>query len=177
MLKIFSTQFNGVINKILNQKDEQIEDSARLLVQAITANGTIYLYCKDELNVLLTEAIHSLEPIPQVIRWDGIMPTTIHPADRFIIAARSNEDERVIELAKAIQKEHGLAIGISSVTNKELAGLESIVDIHIDLHCKSGLVPDDNGHRVGNATSLAALFVLFGIRLSLNEILNEQLDD
>ena len=176
MLKIFSTQFNGVINKILTQKDDAIEDSARLLAQAITGEGTIYLYCKDELNAIAMEALHSSEPIPNVALWDGILPETMHSADRFILATRSNEDMEIIEIAKAIQKEHGLVIGISTITNKEVAGLESVVDIHIDLHCKQGLVPDENGNRVGNATTLAALFVLFGIRLSLNEILNEQDD-
>jgi len=173
MLKIFSTQLSGVMNKIVSQKDEAIEDSARLLAQAITGEGTIYLYCKDELNVLATEALHSLEPIRNVTLWDGTLPENMHPADRFILATRFHDDKEIIDLAKTIQKEHGLVIGISTILDKDVCGLESNVDVHIDLHCKKGLVPDENGNRVGNATSLAALFVLFGIRLSLNEILNE----
>lgn len=173
MLKIFTTQFSGIMNKIATN-EEAIEDSARLLAQATIADGTIYLYCKDELQVLISEALHSLEPLKNVVIYNSETMPVLQPSDRFIIATRTNEDEEAILLAKAIQEQHGSVIGISTITANDKEGLEAFVDVHINLHCKKGLVPNELGNRVANATSMAALVVFFGIRLALNEILAEQ---
>lgn len=172
MLKIFTTQFSGIMNKIATN-EEAIEDSARLLAQATIAEGTIYLYCSNELEVIISEALYSLEPLKNVVVVNDQTLTEIQPSDRFIIATRTNQDEEALKLAKAIQAQHGSAIGISTIVSSDSKGLEELVDVHIDLHCKKGLVPDEYGNRVANPTSLAALVAFFGIRLALNEILTE----
>lgn len=172
MLKIFTTQFSGIMNKIATN-EEAIEDSARLLAQATITEGTIYLYCSNELEVIISEALYSLEPLKNVVAINNENLPELQPNDRFIIATRTNEDEEARFLAKAIQAQHGSAIGISTIVSEDKDGLEELVDVHIDLHCKKGLVPDEYGNRVANPTSLAALVTFFGIRLALNEILAE----
>lgn len=172
MLKIFTTQFSGIMNKIATN-EEAIEDSARLLAQATIAEGTIYLYCNNELEVIISEALYSLEPLKKVVVINDQTLPEILPNDRFIIATRTNQDKEACLLAKEIQTQHGSAIGISTIVSSDSGCLEELVDVHIDLHCKKGLVPDEFGNRVANPTSLAALVAFFGIRLALNEILAE----
>lgn len=48
-----------------------------------------------------------------------------------------------------------------------------MADVHIDLRLKKGLLPDELGNRVGYPTSLVALYIYFGLKFTIEEILEE----
>jgi hypothetical protein len=53
------------------------------------------------------------------------------------------------------------------------SGLESLADVHIDLKLAKGMLPSETGGRIGLPTSMAALFLYYGIKFTLDEILSE----
>ncbi|TRY18482.1 DUF2529 family protein, partial [Geobacillus sp. LEMMJ02] len=70
MLKILSTQLTGVFQRISTQEEEQFEDAARLLAQAVISNGTIFIYGIDEMEAVAAEALYGAEKLPNVKRLD-----------------------------------------------------------------------------------------------------------
>jgi hypothetical protein len=51
--------------------------------------------------------------------------------------------------------------------------LDELADVHINLGLKQGLLPDDLGNRYGYPASIAALFVYYGLKFTIDEILAE----
>jgi len=48
-----------------------------------------------------------------------------------------------------------------------------LADVHINLQLLKGLLPDDFGNRYGYPSSMAALYVYYGIKFTIDEILAE----
>ena len=63
MLKIFSTQINGLFKKVMEKEEFNIEDAARLLAQAAVGDGTIYIHGFGEMDGVTTEALKGIEPL------------------------------------------------------------------------------------------------------------------
>ena len=77
-------------------------------------------------------------------------------------------------MARELQEQEIPFVAISTVPpEKNQKGLETIADVHIDLRMTKGLLPDETGNRVGFPTSIAALFVYFGLKFTIEEILEE----
>lgn len=68
MLKIFSTQLSGYFSRVSQKEEMNIEDSARLLAQALIGDGFIYLYGTNEMDGVVTEALFGAEPMKQAKR-------------------------------------------------------------------------------------------------------------
>ncbi len=170
MLKILSTQLVGVFQRISAQEEQQFEDAARLLAQAVIGNGTIFIYGSDEMEAVVAEALHGAERFPNVKRFNMTEVTT---ADRVLIVARFCTDEKAIDIAKQLQKQNIWTIGMSSVKAETTASLVDYVDVHIDLCLKHPLVPTEDGTRVGFPSAIAALFAYHSLALMTQEIVSE----
>ncbi|MCX8002748.1 MAG: DUF2529 domain-containing protein [Anoxybacillus mongoliensis] len=170
MLKILSTQLAGVFQRISAQEEQQLEDAARLLAQAVIGNGTIFIYGIDEMEAVVAEALHGAERLPNVKRFNITEVTT---ADRVLIVARFCTDEKAIDIAKQLQEQNIWTIGMSSVKAETTASLVDYVDVHIDLCLKQPLVPTENGTRVGFPSAIAALFAYHSLALMTQEIVAE----
>ena len=48
-----------------------------------------------------------------------------------------------------------------------------LADVHIDLQLIKGLLPNDAGERFGYPSSMAALYVYYGLKFTIEEILAE----
>ncbi|MBP2242521.1 putative phosphosugar-binding protein [Cytobacillus eiseniae] len=172
MLKMFSTQLSGLFKK-LHEKDEfAMEDTARLLAQAIIGSGKLYIFATNEMNGVAYEATASQEPLKKCERWDAEHSLeNITEADRFLIVSRYSTDADAVELGKFLFEKGIPFAGISTVSANEGESLEKIADIHIDLSLTKGLLPDELGNRFGYPALMAALFVYYGIRFTIDEML------
>ncbi len=169
---MFSTQVLGVFNRLQSQEDLMMEDSARLLAQAIVGSGRVFIFATREMKAVAFEATESQEPLKNTFIWNEDH-RELFETDRFLIVTRYSTDKEAVEMGKRLA-DKGIPFGAIST---DLAnGQESIVDladVHIDLKLIKGLLPDEDGNRFGYPASMAALFVYYGIKFIIDEILAE----
>ncbi|KFZ42372.1 DUF2529 domain-containing protein [Anoxybacillus flavithermus] len=170
MLKILSTQLTGVFQRISAQEEQQFEDAARLLAQAVISNGTIFIYGINEMEAVVAEALHGAEKLPNVKQFNMKEVTT---ADRVLIVSRFCTDEEAIRIAKQLHEQNIWTIGMSSIAEDTKPSLVDYVDVHIDLCLKQPLVPTEDGTRVGFPAAIAALFAYHSLALMTQEIVAE----
>ncbi|MGA9290817.1 MAG: DUF2529 family protein [Anaerobacillus sp.] len=171
MIKIFTTQLMGKFQLIQDQHEMVIEDIARLFAQSITGGGTIYFYGEHELQGAALEAVYGNEKLPSsAILHD---PAVLTDNDCVILFTRFNDDQKTAERAKEF-KEYGAAVvGISATRKDATPALEQNVQFHINTGLTAGLVPNDDGERVGYPSLLTSLYVYHALYLTTREILEE----
>lgn len=172
MLKMFSTQVLGVFNRLYEKEAEMIEDSARLLAQAIISNGKVFIFATKEMKAVAFEATESQEPLYNAFQWTENLHE-ISETDRFLIITRYSTDAEAIKIGKFLT-EKGIPFAAISTDNSN--GNENIIDLadaHINLKLTKGLLPDENGNRFGYPATIAALYVYYGIKFIMDEILAE----
>ena len=174
LLKMFATQLNGLFKRIQENQLESIEDGARLLSQAAIAEGTIYIYGANEMTAVSNEATMGSEPLSHC--------STFHPdesldllenRDRVLLITRYSSDPEALQLAKKLFEKRIPFVGISTHMEERHETLAELADVHIDLQLKKGLLPDDTGNRIGYPSSMAALYVYYGLKFTIEEILAE----
>lgn len=170
MLKMFSTQLTGLLKRIAEKEALNIEDSARLLAQAVVGQGTIYLYGEKEMNAVISEALYSVEPLQKVKRWDGT-DASLTIADRVLIFARFADDENAVKAGKWLVNEQIPFVAVSTDQGAEGDNLVELADVHLDLQLKKGLLPHEDGSRFGYPASIAALFIYHNVKFLLDEIM------
>ncbi|MEH6943626.1 DUF2529 family protein [Bacillus sp. JJ722] len=173
MLKIFTTQLNGIFKNI-TEDEFIIEDAARLLAQAAISDGGIYIHGFKEMQGVLSQAIEGDEAIPHCKPlFVNNRLVSLSPVDRVILVSRHSHDEDALQLAHQLINEQIPFIALSSIVDSQQEGLQTLADLHIDLKLKRGLVPTETGERIGYPALLIALYVLYAINLTLIELLNE----
>jgi Domain of unknown function (DUF2529) len=174
MLKMFSTQLAGLLNRIQDKQEENFEDAGRLLAQASAGDGRIFIFGVKEMHAISLEATVGAEPLRRAALWDGSSTEGFIAADRVLIISRFSSDPDAIKAAKLLQSEGIPFVGVSTANSIENDdSLVDIADVHIDLLLKKGLIPDENGERIGFPAPIAALFVYYGVRFIIEEILND----
>ncbi|WP_028400633.1 DUF2529 domain-containing protein [Ectobacillus panaciterrae] len=172
MLKIFSTQLSGYFKRIAEQEEMNIEDSARLLAQALVGDGHIYMYGVKEMQGVVLEALYGAEPLQRAKQLKREAIEEVTPADRVILISRFSTDEEAILLAKELQTQGHAVVGISAVKEGE-ESLEQFTDAHIDTKLLKALIPDEDGTRYGFPSGMTALFAYYGLKFTAQEILAE----
>ncbi|WP_394187045.1 DUF2529 domain-containing protein [Metabacillus halosaccharovorans] len=175
MMKIFTTQLTGHFNRILDQEEFSIEDSARLLAQALMGEGTLYIYGHNELQAIVTEAKRSSEPL---LRTEALIDENgklkeLSQADRVLLFSYLSTDSDTIALAKQLAEMGIPTVGVSAIVKGEAAGLEAVTDFHIDTKLRQALIPGDDGQRYGYPALMTALYVYYSLKFTINEILSE----
>ncbi len=184
MLKIFTTQLQGVFNRIAGSEEFAFEDGARLLAQAAVGDGRIYVHGVKEMKAIEAEATDGAEPLGSAkLLSDLDSYHDLTDTDRALIVSRFSTDEEAVKTAKAL-KELGIeVVGISTVIapvdgtepgTGVVESLENLVDVHIDMKLKKPLIPGDDGERFGFPSSMTALYVYYGLAFTLREMLEEQ---
>ncbi|KON86085.1 hypothetical protein AF332_04150 [Sporosarcina globispora] len=171
MLKMFSTQLTGLFKRLQEKEEFSIEDSARLLAQAAAGDGKIYIYGTKEMAAIGYEAVQSQEPLRDaaILESDAEVAET----DRVIIFSRHSDDEDAAALAKSLSEKGIPFVAVSTVKAENNVNIADLADVHIDLKLAKGLLPDEEGNRFGYPASMAALFVYYGIKFTIEEILEE----
>lgn len=172
MLKMFSTQLTGLFNRLQEKEEFSIEDGARLLAQAAAGEGMVYIFGTKEMLAVGFEAVHGEEPLQSaaILTEDA----ELEAADRVLIVSRYADDQDALDAARKLQDKGIPFVSISTVRDGQGAeSLDTMADVHIDLRIKKGLLPDETGNRFGYPASIAALFIYFGLRFTIEEILAE----
>ncbi len=170
---MFSTQLGGLFKRLHEKEEEAIEDSSRLLAQAIVSDGKVYFYATNEMAGVIAEAMKGMEPMLNAEEWTNSSLDSITSNDRFILFSRTNEEEEINTFAKTLYDAQVPYISICSITNTEMESLVDFADVSIDLKLSKGLLPNDEGNRYGYPSLIAALFVYHGIKFTTDEILKE----
>jgi Domain of unknown function (DUF2529) len=169
MLKIFSTQLNGVFQKILKQEDV-IEEASRFLAQAIIGEGKVYIHGTKEFSGIASEVIHGVE------NSDSFVPLfqngeiqSISSVDRVLLFTRRTDDEEALQISNKLS-ESGIGLVIVSTTINE-DHLTHLADVFVNYELTRKLVPTDEGDRIGFPSLLIGLFIYHCLVLTVNEIL------
>ncbi|WP_226642811.1 DUF2529 domain-containing protein [Mesobacillus subterraneus] len=172
MLKMFSTQLAGLFNRLQEKEEFSIEDGARLLAQAAAGEGSVYIFGTNEMQAIALEAVYGEEPLQSAaILTEEV---ELEAADRVLIVSRYADDQEAVETARELQDKGIPFVAISTVRDdQEAESLNAMADVHIDLKIKKGLLPDEMGNRVGYPTSIVALFIYFGLKFTIEEMLEE----
>ncbi|MFS0863008.1 DUF2529 domain-containing protein [Fredinandcohnia sp. 179-A 10B2 NHS] len=175
MLKIFTTQLQGHFNRIMDKEEMNIEDSARILSQAVISDGTIFVHGFNEMNAITIEAIQGPEPLQSAKPlFKNGEQAQIEDVDRVLIFTRFSTDEEAITLAEQLQQQGVQTVGISAIAKTESdRTLDQIVDVHIDSKLTRPLLPDEDGTRFGFPSIMTALYAYHGLSFTIKEMVAE----
>ncbi len=177
LLKVFLTQLTGVYKKIEQDEQDNIEDAARLLAQALTAKGQVYIHGFKEMEGIVAQALSGPEPLKGLKKlYSGQYMVQVQQRDRAIIFARSATEKEAVALAESLRGQHISFVAVSQGVKPEEEGKPNLVelaDVHIDIKSARDLVPNDDGTSSGIPTLAAALFAYQGIVMAVDEILRE----
>ncbi|MBM4761560.1 DUF2529 domain-containing protein [Bacillus sp. B15-48] len=172
MLKMFSTQLSGLFKRLQDHEEFAIEDAARLMAQAAVGEGAIYVYGNKEMGAVPLEAVHGAEPLHRAIALDAEKIEQVTIADRVLLVTREANDPDAVSIGQKLVTMGVPFVAVSTVQADE-DGLESLADVHIDLKLTKGILPGETGERFGIPTSIAALFVYYGMKFAIEEMLVE----
>lgn len=171
MLKIFTTQLMGKFKNIQDNHDMVIEDISRLLAQTITGGGTVYFQGQNELQGVALEAIDGTDRLPSCAILDP--ETELTDRDTVMMFGKYNDDESFAKLATEHKETGASVIGVAATRKDQAQALRDAVHFYINTGLTSGLVPDEDGERIGHPSLLVSLFVYHAIYLTTKEILDE----
>lgn len=173
MLKIFTTQLNGII-KSISEDEYTFEDGARLLAQAALGDGHIYIHGYNEMQGVLLHALEGSETFPHAKPlFEHGKQAEVTSVDRVIIVTRHSHDEDALQLARILMNNHIPFVALSSIVDKDKEGLQDLAEVHVDLKLKKELVPTETGERIGYPSLIVALYALYAIQLTLVELIDE----
>jgi hypothetical protein len=173
MLKIFSTQISGLLKTISDKEEQQIEESSRLLAQSILSDGTVYFKGFKEMEAVVSEALYGENSFKKAQGFNDDSWSELLPVDSVVIASRFQSDKEALEFCAKVKKTADCHVILIGGYKKEEEVFDTEVDIVIDTKSVRGLVPLDDGSRVGFPSGLSALFVYYALFLTTEEILEE----
>jgi hypothetical protein len=165
LLKMFTTQLTGLFKRIADKEEFSFEDGARLLAQG----QTIYLLGLREMKAVEFEALEGAEPLKGANVLTNAEELT--SADRVLLFTRTSADQEAIEWASKLQEKDIPFVAVS--TEVADGKLVELADVHLNLQLTKGLLPDDFGNRYGYPSSMAALYVYYGLKFTIDEIFAE----
>ncbi|WP_421382127.1 DUF2529 domain-containing protein [Bacillus salacetis] len=172
MIKMFTTQLSGLFGRIGDKEEFSIEDGARLLAQASVGEGHIYIKGFREMGSVTLEALYGQEPLESAKELHNVEDLT--EADRVLLISRFSNDEDAVAMAKNLVDKGIAFTAISGVVKDDGESLADLADIHIDTKLIKGMLPGEElGERVGFPSSMAALYIYYLIKFSLEEMLDE----
>lgn len=172
MLKIFTTQLTGYLKRY--EGKEEFEDAARILAQASISNSTIWIYGTNEMNGVISEALFGQEPLENAKQ---LLPSNIdevNDSDRVMIFSRFANDDEAIKIAKKLHEDMIPVIVVTTIADDHAENsLVNYADLVFDMKLKKGILPSDTGDRFLYPSSILALYIYFGITLTVKDILSE----
>ena len=176
MLQMFTTQLSGKLKEIKNSNEEAIEDCARVLSQAFSSDGKLYIHGFAELSGVLAEALHGKEKLERIapLFEEGKL-TNWQSYDRILIFTPTSLDKEAFELVSYLIDSGATVVVVSSVvkSNNQLACISSLTDFVIDLRLQEPLVPTEDGTRIGFPSLLVGVYGYYVLSYTIKEFLEE----
>ncbi|MBM7648337.1 putative phosphosugar-binding protein [Bacillus ectoiniformans] len=172
MLKMFTTQLTGLLQRISDKEAFSIEDGARLLAQASAGEGHIYIKGLKEMQAIEYEAIEGAEPFrhARVLQSD----TQIKQMDRVLLISRLANDPEAIAIGESLAAEGIPFVAIAGQIKADSEpSLADLADIFIDTKLTKGMLPDDSGGRTGFPSAMAGLYIYHLLKMTTDEILED----
>ena len=173
MSKILTTQLSGLFQRITQNEEEAIEETARLLAQAGIGEGNVYFACFGEMQVVELNACQAVERFTKLVPWTK--DTVITEADRVCIFTRSAHDEEALALAQQLSDNFIPFAAVASEAANSENPLADLAYTYISARIRGGLLPNDLGERIVVPHAIAALFVYEAVKIAYDEMLG--LDD
>ncbi|MCU7558127.1 DUF2529 domain-containing protein [Macrococcus capreoli] len=164
MLKILSTQLNGIFKKIDNQEME-LDIAGRLLAQAVVGEGCIYVKGFGDLKCFEDFVVNSKESLfdAQVYISDAIVDST----DRVLVMS-DTYDESTAEFVDSLETRN---IDYVLVCNKH----DDITAMnYIDLSTPRAIVPTEDFSRIITPHVMAMNYIYYAIYSVMHEMLVEE---
>lgn len=177
MSKILTTQLTGLLQRINQTEEDTIEDAARLLAQAGIGEGIVYFACFGEMKAI---EIHALEGVANFTKMKPWTPDVqFSSADRVCIFTRSGNDTEALALAQQLNDAFIPFAAIASENEGADNELSQLAYAYISLKVRGGLIPHPTnlGERVVFPHLMAALYVYEAIKLSFDEMVDEETFD
>ncbi|KYG90205.1 MULTISPECIES: DUF2529 family protein [Metasolibacillus] len=179
MSKILTTQLTGVLQKIQQNEEDAIEETARLLAQAAIGQGTVYFACFGEMQGVAQNAQLSAEPMTKMALWTD--DAVITEADRVCIFTRHANDAQALALAEQLYDAFIPFAAIASERADDNNKLSELAYTYVSLNLRGAILPHPTklGARIVMPHLLVALFVYEAIKLSYDEMLavDDEADD
>ncbi len=172
MLKILTTQIGGLFQRITNNSEESIEETARLLAQATIGQGRVIIAGFGEMGAVTATALTSVEPLQGAVRY--VEGMAIESADRVWLLSRSAEDKRALDLARLLADRFIPFAALSADKSGEGNALEDLSYTYVSTGLTRGLLPGDNGERIVQPHAIAALFVYEAVKLAYDEMVGDE---
>ncbi|MEK4282936.1 DUF2529 family protein [Ureibacillus sp. FSL K6-0165] len=176
MSKILATQLNGLYQKIVQNEEDAIEQTARLLAQASVGEGSVYFACFDELQAIESYALSNKEqPFLNLVKWSP--DVEIRETDRVLIFAKSCQDKEALQLAKKLYEQFIPFAAVASEVPSNDNELSDLAYTYISMHVRGGLIPHPTnlGERVVIPHLHAGLFIYEAIKLAYDEMLEDEI--
>lgn len=169
-MKMLSTQVNGLFQRILQNNEDAIEETARLLAQATIGEGRVIIAGFDEFDAVRLVATNGSETFTGAIGYTDKM--SIGTEDRVWLLTRSAEDERALQLAKSLV-DNGIPFSAIAAEKAEDNRLSDLATTYISTGITRGLLPGDDGERIVHPHALAALFIYEAVKMAYHEMLTD----
>lgn len=169
MSKILTTQLSGLLQRIIQNEEDCIEETARLLAQAAIGEGNVYFACFGEMQVVALNALQAVEPFSKLAPWTT--DTSLTEADRVCIFTRSAYDEEALVLAQKLNTQFIPFAAIASEAASVDNPLADLAYTYVSTRIKGGLIPNDLGQRIVVPHALAGLFVYEAVKIAYDEML------
>lgn len=171
-MKMLTTQLSGLLQRISNSEEENMEETARLLAQAVVSGGTIFFAAYGEMKSISVNAQFAAEPFPSMQSWSPDIELT--STDRVWILTRSCFDKEALDLAKKLSNEF---IPFSALATEPVSNDNELAELaytYISIKLTKGLLPTEDGSRIVLPHALGGLFVYEAVKMKLEEILRDE---
>lgn len=174
-MKMLTTQIRGLLERIAEGQEESMEETARLLAQALVGEGRIVLAAFDELEAVTATALDGVEPLDGAIRYTKELELTT--ADRVWLLVRKADHPVALELARELADQFIPFAVMAADKVDDDNELAALAYTYISTGLKKGLIPGPTGERIVQPHALAALFVYEAVKLSIDDMLADEDDE
>ena len=169
-MKMLTTQINGLFQRIAENNEEAIEETARLLAQATIGEGKVIFAGFDELDIVSTVSLNGIEHFAGAIPYqEGL---EIGKEDRVWIMTRSSDDSQALELARKLSNKF-IPFAATAPGSHEDNALFELATTYISTGLTKGLLPGEDGNRIVYPHAIANLFIYEAVKIAYDEMLGD----
>ncbi|GAF12771.1 hypothetical protein JCM19045_1981 [Bacillus sp. JCM 19045] len=130
---MYTTQLTGLFKKINETQVESFEDAGRLLAQALSADGTLYVKAFDPFGALELAVTAGSEPLPHSTILDNQQLTS---RDRVLLFLSDTSENQALALLELCQRSQTPTIVVAS---KQMDSIADACDVLLVTHATKGL--------------------------------------